>query len=115
MSSSHHVFTSPREPHPVASSAYQHWLAALLTCSRVIIIIISYYNNNNKLNNFLNRLLVEIIISSCLCVGFTEYKNLIIILNWLFKQRDSYHYVYLDRIRFRTDIFLLLSIASQVV
>ena len=33
MSSSHHVFTSPREPHPAASSAYQHWLAALLTCS----------------------------------------------------------------------------------
>ena len=29
------------------------------------------------LNNFLNRLL-KIIISSCLCVGFTEYKNLII-------------------------------------
>ena len=31
-----------------------------------------------KLNNFLNRLLVEIITSSCLCVGFTGYKNLII-------------------------------------
>ena len=26
----------------------------------------------------LNRFLVEIIISSCLCVGVTEYKNLII-------------------------------------
>ena len=31
-----------------------------------------------KLNNFLNRLLVEIITSSCLCVDFTGYKNLII-------------------------------------
>ena len=35
---------------------------------------------------FRNRLLVEIIISSCLCVGFTEsvyeYNN---ILNWLSK------------------------------
>ena len=36
MSSSHHVFTSLREPHPVASCAYHHWLAALLTCSRVM-------------------------------------------------------------------------------
>ena len=35
-------------------------------------------NESIKMNNFLNRLLVEIIISSCLCVGFTEYKNLII-------------------------------------
>ena len=30
------------------------------------------------MNNFLNSPLLEIIISSCLSVGFTEYKNLII-------------------------------------
>ena len=35
-------------------------------------------NESIKLNNFLNRLLVEIITSSSLCVGFTEYKNFII-------------------------------------
>ena len=35
-------------------------------------------NESIKVNNFLNRLLVEIIISSSLCVGVTEYKNLII-------------------------------------
>ena len=35
-------------------------------------------NESINLNNFLNRLPVEIMISSCLCVGFTEYKNLII-------------------------------------
>ena len=40
-------------------------------CAKFYIVIII-------MNNFLNRLLVEIIISSCLCVGFTEYKNLII-------------------------------------
>ena len=39
-----------------------------------------YIRNNEsvKLNNFLNRPLLEIIISSCLIVGFTEYQNLII-------------------------------------
>ena len=35
-SSSHHFFTSFREPLPVASSANQHCFAALETCSRVI-------------------------------------------------------------------------------
>ena len=35
-------------------------------------------NESIKTEEFLNRVLVEIIISSCLCVGFTEYKNLII-------------------------------------
>ena len=37
----------------------------------------SRYIRDNE-SNFLNRLPVEIIISPCLCVGFTEYKNLII-------------------------------------
>ena len=31
-----------------------------------------------KMNNFLNRPLLEIIISSCLSVGFTENQSLII-------------------------------------
>ena len=35
-------------------------------------------NESIKMNNFLNRLQVEIIISSCLYVGFTEYTNLVI-------------------------------------
>ena len=35
-------------------------------------------NESIKTEYFLNRFLVEIIISSCLCEGFTEYKNLII-------------------------------------
>ena len=41
-------------------------------------------NGNVKLNNFLNRPLLEIIISSCLSVCFTEYQNFNNILNWLF-------------------------------
>ena len=31
-------------------------------------------NESIKLNNFLNRLLVEIMISSYFCAGFTEYR-----------------------------------------
>ena len=37
------------------------------------------------------------------------------LLNWLFKWRESYHYVNYNCIRFYTELFLLLSIASQVV
>ena len=38
-----------------------------------------YIRDNESIKtNFLNRFLVEIIITSCLCVSFTEYKNLII-------------------------------------
>ena len=45
------------------------------------------------MKNFLNRLLVEKIISSCLCVGFTEYKNLISIGNSMISSDiwDKYH------------------------
>ena len=47
-----------------------------------------------KLNNFLNRLLVQIIISSRLCVGFTEYKNLMLFLSG-FSSKENHIIMYI--------------------
>ena len=68
------------------------------------------------MKNFLNRLLVKIIISSCLCVGFTKYKNIRLILNWLFLSRENHIIKYIRIVLgFLTELFLLVSIAYQVV